>query len=337
MGVAEVLDQTLCDYVSTLRFSALFFSILSGLCLIFTLVIFNLWKWKEGPTYEKNNRIDGKVVIVTGCNTGIGKETALELARRGARVYMACRDSQKCEEARQEIMEISGNQNVFNRTLDLSSLKSVRKFAQDFKEEEQRLDILINNAGIMATPRKLTVDGYEQQFAVNHLGHFLLTNLLLERLKAAAPSRVVVVSSWMYAIGNIQKEDINSEKSYNDFRAYSQSKLANVLFTHKLAQMLHGSGVAVNCLHPGSVQTELFRNNSFLGFFSRLGKICLRSTKGGAQTSLFLALDPQMAQKTGGYYDRMTLQTVVAKARDDEMADWLWRQSAKMVGLQEGA
>lgn len=334
MDILEILNQSLCQYLGNFTPMGCLTLLITCGSLIAAVVLFALWKYKEGPRYYKTNRIDGKVVVITGCNTGIGKETALELARRGARIYMACRDYNRCEKARQEIIYETGNNKIFNRQLDLSSLDSVREFAEQFKRDEQHLDILINNAGIMATPRKLTTDGYEQQFAVNHLGHFLLTNLLLDHLKAAVPSRIIVVSSWMYALGRIQTEDINSEKSYNDFRAYAQSKLANVLFSHKLSQMLKGSGITVNCLHPGSVQTELFRNNRFLAISSQLTKLALRSPRGGAQTTIYLALDPDLEGKTGGYYDRMKLQKLVAKACDNEMADWLWQKSAEMVGLK---
>lgn len=214
----------------------------------------------QGPFYKKANRIDGKVVIITGCNTGIGKQTALELARRGGKIYMACRDPIKCEDARQEIIEKTKNENIFNRTLDLNSLESVRTFANNFLNEESKLDILINNAGVMATPKLLTKDGYELQFGVNHLGHFLLTNLLLETLKKSAPSRIVVVTSSIYLFGSINKADLNSEKAYSKVGAYAQSKLANLLFTKELAAKLEGTNVIVNCCHPGVVKTELGRH-----------------------------------------------------------------------------
>ncbi|KAM7350184.1 retinol dehydrogenase 13-like [Cochliomyia hominivorax] len=304
-------------------------------CLLSMTVIYGFYKWREGPYYTKTNRLDGKVVLITGCNTGIGKETALEMAKRGARVYMACRNFDKCEKARQEIITLTGNTNVFNRTLDLASLKSVREFAAKFLQEEKRLDILINNAGIMSTPRKLTEDGWEQQFAVNHLGHFLLTNLLLDLLKSSAPSRIIVVSSIVHLFGKINKDDINLEKHYTRFGAYCRSKLANILFTRKLAKMLKDSQVTVNCLHPGCVQTELSRYDPILYILNAvLGKIILRTTRGGAQTTLYLALDPEMQYKTGGYYDKMKLFPLVKKARDNEMAEWLWNESEKLVGLK---
>ncbi|XP_061400892.1 retinol dehydrogenase 12-like [Musca vetustissima] len=337
MPVAEFINRYFCTNQVKLfcfeggpYFDLAFWSVAS------LLSIGLFYKWREGPSYKKNNRIDGKVVIVTGCNTGIGKEVAFEMARRGARVYMACRNFNKCEKARREIVQLTGNTNVFNRTLDLSSLQSVREFAEAFNKEERRLDILINNAGIMATPRGLTADGFEQQFGVNHLGHFLLTNLLLDKLKASAPSRIVVLSSLAHIFGRIQKDDINSEKSYSPFKAYGQSKLANILFTRKLAKMLKDSKVDVNCLHPGSVQSELTRNNALLKWGSAIfSKFVLRSTRGGAQTVLYLALDPDMEGVTGGYYDRMELVPLMKKARDDEMADWLWKKSEEMVGLNK--
>uniref|UniRef100_T1GSZ3 Uncharacterized protein n=1 Tax=Megaselia scalaris TaxID=36166 RepID=T1GSZ3_MEGSC len=175
---------------------------------------------------------------------------------------MACRDPIKCEDARLEIIEKTKNENIFNRTLDLNSLESVRTFANNFLNEETKLDILINNAGVMATPKTLTKDGFEMQLGVNHLGHFLLTNLLLDTLKKSAPSRIVVVSSAIYIFGSINKADLNSEKAYSKVGAYSQSKLANILFTKELTKRLEGTNVTVNCCHPGVVKTELGRHMS---------------------------------------------------------------------------
>lgn len=337
MAVADYLNKLLCSKQVQIicieggpNFEFAFWTLLSAVAM------FIFWMWREGPQYRKPNRIDGKVVIITGCNTGIGKETALELALRGGRIYMACRNADKCEKARREIVKLSGNTNVFNRTLNLSSLKSIREFAEQFLKEEKRLDILINNAGVMSTPRQLTEDGFEQQLGINHLGHFLLTNLLLERLKSSAPSRIVVLSSLAHIFGKIQKHDLNSEKSYSRFGAYGQSKLANILFTRKLAKLLKGTNVTVNCLHPGSVQSELVRYDPILGFFSSIfSKFLLRSTRSGAQTTLFLALDPDLSDASGDYYDRMEVAPLPAKARDDEMADWLWQQSEILVGLKD--
>lgn len=205
----------------------------------------------QGGQYIKDTRIEGKVVIITGANSGIGKETAIDLARRGGKVYIACRDIKRGDDALTEIKRESKSENVYFRQLDLASLDSVRKFSREFHELEPELHILINNAGVMACPRALTKDGFEMQLGTNHLGHFLLTNLLLDLLKAATPSRVVVVSSILHRIGQINTNDLNSEKSYSKWFVYGQSKLANILFAQELAHRLEGTGITVNSLHPG--------------------------------------------------------------------------------------
>ncbi|XP_017152219.1 retinol dehydrogenase 12 [Drosophila miranda] len=330
---AEAVEKTLCFRGFWAWFVLL---LLIGICALF--VMWLLRKCIQGPAYRKANRIDGKVVIVTGCNTGIGKETVLELARRGAKVYMACRDPGRCEAARIEIMDRTQNQQLFNRSLDLGSLESVRNFVARFKAEESRLDLLINNAGIMACPRSLTADGYEQQLGVNHLGHFLLTNLLLDRLKQATPSRIVVVSSAAHLFGRVNREDLMSERKYSKFfGAYSQSKLANILFTRKLSTLLKDTGVTVNCCHPGVVRTEL--NRHFAGpawMKSALQVVSLyffKTPKAGAQTTLRLALDPSLESSTGGYYSDSMRFPLVPWARSTDTADWLWRESERLVGL----
>ncbi|EDV92435.1 retinol dehydrogenase 12 [Drosophila grimshawi] len=309
--------------------------------LIVLCVVCIMWllrKCIQGPAYRKANRIDGKVVIVTGCNTGIGKETVLELARRGAKIYMACRDPSRCEATRIEIIDRTQNQQLYNRSLDLGSLESVRNFVARFKTEETRLDLLINNAGIMACPRSLTSDGYEQQLGVNHLGHFLLTNLLLDRLKQATPSRIVVVSSAAYLFGRINRSDLMSERNYSKFfGAYAQSKLANILFTRKLSNLLHGTGVTVNCCHPGVVRTELNRHFAGPNWTKNTLKVgslyFFKTPRAGAQTSLRLALDPKLECSSGGYYSDCMRFPLMPWARNMDTADWLWRESEKLVGL----
>ena len=205
--------------------------------------------------------LNGKTVIITGANTGIGKETAVDLAKRNARVILACRSVEKGEKAAVEVRKRSESDNVVFQQLDLASLTSVRQFAARILEEEPQLDILINNAGVMACPYMKTEDGFEMQFGVNHLGHFLLTNLLLDRLKEAPAARIVNVSSKLYKYcPGINFDDINSEHAYNPTKAYQQSKLANILFTRALAKMLQGSSVTINVLHPGVIRTELARH-----------------------------------------------------------------------------
>ena len=225
--------------------------------------IFLVRKWvaHHGGVCRSQARLDGKTVIITGANTGIGLETAVDLAKRNARVILACRSVERGEKAAVEVRKRSGNNNVVFFQLDLASLDSVRKFAAKILEEEPQIDILINNAGVMALPeRTLTQDGFEMQFAVNHLGHFLLTNLLLDHIKKTPSARIVNVSSKAHLRGNIDFENLNSEKSYVPWIAYDTSKLANILFTRSLAKRLEGTGVTANSLHPGLIMTELSRH-----------------------------------------------------------------------------
>jgi retinol dehydrogenase 12 len=214
----------------------------------------------QGGQYTKDTKIDGKVVVITGANSGIGKETAVDLAKRGGKIYIACRDVKRGEDALKEIKERSGSENVHFLQLDLASMASIHEFSKKYHQLESQLHVLINNAGIMAVPKAMTKDGFEMQIGTNHLGHFLLTNLLLDLLKQSSPSRVVNVSSMFHWYGRINKDDLNSEKSYWRWLAYGQSKLANILFTRELSKRLEGSGVTVNSLHPGAVKTELTRD-----------------------------------------------------------------------------
>ncbi|XP_017027221.1 retinol dehydrogenase 12 isoform X1 [Drosophila kikkawai] len=230
---------------------------------ILGIIAFCLRLYMQGGKFRKQTDETGKVAIVTGGNTGLGKETVMELARRGATIYMACRNKEKGEKARREIVKTTGNSNVFSRECDLSSQDSIREFVSGFKKEQRELHILINNAGVFWVPRSLTKEGYEMHLGVNHIGHFLLTHLLLDVLKRSAPSRVVVVSSKAHERGQIQSEDINSNRSYDEGVAYCQSKLANILFARELAIRLEGTGVTVNALNPGIADTEIARNVIF--------------------------------------------------------------------------
>ena len=228
--------------------------------------IYLIRKWAVGGVCRSQARLDGKTVIITGANTGIGLETAVDMAKRNARVILACRSVERGETAAVEVRKRSGNDNAVFVQLDLASLDSVRKFAAKILEGEPRIDILINNAGVMAIPnRTLTQDGFEMQFGTNHLGHFLLTNLLLDRIKEAPSARIVNVSSKASERGRLDLDNLNSEKSYSQWGSYGASKLANVLFTRSLAKRLQGTRVTANTLHPGVIVTELTRNmNLFL-------------------------------------------------------------------------
>ena len=221
----------------------------------------------QGPRCQSNRHIKGKTVVITGGNTGIGKETAVDLATRGAKVIIGCRNLEKGQAAVQEIQTRSGNEKVFVEKLDLSSLASVRQFADGILKNEPRLDILINNAGVMGCPYQMTEDGLEMQFGVNHIGHFLLTLLLLDLMKKSGPSRIINVSSLAHRFGTgvINFDDINAEKDYDPFAAYQQSKLANILFTRELSVHLEDTNVTVNALHPGLVNTDIQRHSFISG------------------------------------------------------------------------
>ncbi|XP_044539861.1 retinol dehydrogenase 13, partial [Gracilinanus agilis] len=288
--------------------------------------------------------IHGKTVIITGANTGIGKETARELARRGGRIILACRDLDKCEAAAREIRGDTLNPRVDARRLDLASLKSIRAFAKQIVEEEERVDVLINNAAVMRCPHWTTEDGFEMQLGVNHLGHFLLTNLLLEKLKAAGASRVITVSSLAHAAGRMDWEDLNWERRpYEPKAAYCQSKLALVLFTRELSRRLQGTQVTANSLHPGVASTELgrhtaMRNSMFsstvLGPFFWL---LVKTPSLAAQPSVYLAVAPELGHVSGKYFDAFREKPPAEQAQDDEAARELWARSARLVGLEEAA
>ncbi|XP_017145786.2 retinol dehydrogenase 12-like isoform X2 [Drosophila miranda] len=286
----------------------------------------------QGGKFTKETDETNKVFIVTGSNNGIGKETVRELAKRGATVYMACRVMKKCEEAREEIVLETKNKYVYCRECDLDS---IRNFVAAFKREQKTLNILINNAGVMRCPRSLTKDGFEMQLGVNHMGHYLLTTLLLDLLKNSTPSRIVNLSSLAHTRGEINTGDLNSEKSYDEGKAYSQSKLANVLFTRELARRLAGTGVTANALHPGVLDTELFRHMSFFSnFFAELFVKPLlwpfvKTAANGAQTSLYAALDPDLELVSGEYFSDGQPKEVAPAGTDTQTAKWLWAVSEK--------
>ncbi|TNM94781.1 hypothetical protein fugu_017540 [Takifugu bimaculatus] len=283
----------------------------------------------------------GKTVIVTGANCGIGKALAGELLKLQARVVMACRDQQSAQEAAQDLKNQAGPEQgeVVIKHLDLASLRSVRKFCEEIIEEEEKIDVLINNAGIYQCPYSKTEDGFEMQFGVNHLGHFLLTHLLLDLLKASSPSRIVVVSSKLYKYGDINFDDLNSEKSYDKAFCYSQSKLANLLFTLELARQLEGTGVTVNALTPGIVRTRLGRHVQmpFLAkpLFHLASLVFFKSPLEGAQTPLYLACSPEVEGVSGKCFANCEEEELMPKATDEQAAKRLWDISRRMVGLTD--
>jgi NAD(P)-dependent dehydrogenase (short-subunit alcohol dehydrogenase family) len=283
-----------------------------------------------------NTSMQGKICMVTGANSGIGKATALALAQMGATVVMVCRDRARGEEARSEITTQSRNTAVDLLQADLSSQQSIRQLVEHFQQHYTHLHVLINNAGA-AFPgrRRETVDGMEMTFAVNYLAPFLLTNLLLDVLKASAPARIVNVSSDAQASGYIQMDDLQAEKLYRPMRTYPQAKLAVVLFTYELARRLQGTGVTANCLHPGFAATHIGQRDvgpavrllvKLIGSFGA-------SPQEGAKTSIYLASSPEVEGVTGKYFVKSLPRRSAAISYDESLQRQLWEQSAKLVNL----
>ena len=295
--------------------------------------------------------MDGRTVLLTGGNTGIGKETACVLASRGARVIITSRNAERGREAVGEIRERSGRDDVEVMSLDLASFQSIRAFTKEFLARFERLDVLINNAGVVwFEERGETADGFERMFGVNHLGHFLLTNLLLETLLASAPARIVNVASHGYLLApeGLDFDDLQNLGDFKGFALYGHSKLANIYFTRELARRLEGRGVAVNALHPGFVATELghvreedrpaktaakkskrAKSGADLPDLSTFGTPL--SVEEGALTSIYVASSPELEGVTGAYFDRCKAIEVTEVAADAESALRLWEISEKLV------
>jgi NAD(P)-dependent dehydrogenase (short-subunit alcohol dehydrogenase family) len=284
-----------------------------------------------------NTSMRGKVCIVTGANSGIGKATALGLAQMGAIVVMVCRNQDKGEKAQNEIKEQSGNDAIDLMLADLSSQALIRQLAENIQQRYRQLHVLINNAGTVNLRRRETTDGFEMTFAVNYLAPFLFTNLLLEKLKASAPARIVNVSSESHQSGFIKMDDLELEKGYRIMRAYGQSKLALVLFTYELARRLQGTGVTVNCLHPGFVATNIGQNG--LGFVGRSITKLIFSTgispEEGAKTSIYLASSPEIEGVTGKYFAKSIPVRSASISYDEALQHQLWEESAKLVNLHD--
>lgn len=278
--------------------------------------------------------LSGRTCLVTGASSGIGKETARELARMGATVILACRNAERGDQARSEIVQDTGNHNVELMRVDLSCQDSIRTFARDFVRTHNRLHVLVNNAGIYAAKRILTVDGLESTFAVNHLAYFLLTNLLLDLLKASAPARIVNVASEAQRRGRIDFDDLQGERKYSGLKAYAQSKLANVIFTYELARRLEGAGVVVNCLHPGMVYTNFGHDNGgFMSIAMRVFGVFMLSPSKGAQTSIYLVSSPAVEGVTGKYFIKKSEAKSSRDSYDRTIARQLWNVSSELTKL----
>ena len=287
------------------------------------------------PEWEKHGGGMGeKVCLITGATSGIGKATAMGLANMGASVVMVGRDQGKGEAVMAEIKEQSGSASVDLMLADVSSQEEIRRLADEFKEAYPRLDVLINNAGVFRSKRITTADGIEMTFAVNHLAYFLLTNLLLDVLEASAPSRIVNVASADHGNGTIDFDDLQGEKEYKGAKAYSQSKLANVLFTYELARRLEGTGVTANCLHPGAVRTSFGSGVSgVFGFMVRALRPFMISPERGAETSIYLASSPEVDGLSGGYFVKKAEARSSDASYDERSARRLWEVSAELTNL----
>ncbi|HUY64087.1 MAG TPA: SDR family oxidoreductase [Acidimicrobiales bacterium] len=280
--------------------------------------------------------MQGKTVVVTGANSGIGLETAVALAKAGARVLITARDDARGERALADIRQRSGSGAVELVLFDLGDLASVRKGAEEILARCERLDVLVNNAGVVLTDRRLSPDGLESTFAVNHLGPFLLTELLLDRLKASAPARIVNVASTAHkgARKGLDFDDLQSARRYGGMQVYSKSKLANIYFTTELARRLAGTGVTVNCLHPGTVATGYGRDGDaggILGFGVKVIKPFILTPAKGARTSIYLASSPDVTGMTGQYFVKCRAVSPSKMAQDPDAAARLWEASEKLV------
>jgi len=274
-----------------------------------------------------------KIVIITGATSGIGKVTAKALAAKGARLYLPVRNMEKGQKLKEEINTLTGNSQVTLIPCELDSLASIRNFADIFCKTENHLDILINNAGLWMNKRELTKDGFEKNFGVNHLAPFLMTNLLLEHLKKSEQGRIISVSSMAHKFADIDFDDLQSVKSYNSFKAYGRSKLANILFVKKLSLMLKDAGVTANCLHPGVVATSLFNNLG--GLSKKMFEMLMITPEKGAETSIYLATSDEVKNVSGAYFSKKKITRSSAFSNRADAADKLWEVSLMLVGLEK--
>lgn len=273
---------------------------------------------------RRGNMMTPKTILITGATDGIGRQTALELARMGHHILVHGRSETRGKQVVKEIQQASKNPNVELVLADFASLDAVRKLAAHVNATYPRLDILINNAGMFAGERTLTTDGLETTFAVNHLAPFLLTNLLLDRIKDSAPARIVHVSSGTHHSGQIEWDNLQGEKHYSGYEAYSRSKLANVLFAYALAERLGGTNVTSNALHPGVIGTKLLRTG-----WGGSGNDLAR----GAETSVYVATAPELEHVTGRYFDNKRETASSTASHDKKLQAQLWQVSAQLVGL----
>jgi NAD(P)-dependent dehydrogenase (short-subunit alcohol dehydrogenase family) len=276
--------------------------------------------------------MDGQICVVTGATSGIGRAVATALGRLGAQLVLVARDRDRGEATAAGLVA-AGAPPPRLEIADLASMTQVRALADRLGALE-RIDVLVNNAGLLAGQRRVTADGFEEVFAVNHLAPFLLTSLLLGTLTAAAPARVITVTSGAHAAARLDLDDLQMEREWDPWRAYASSKLANILFTRELARRLAGTGVTANCAHPGMVRTRFGREARLpMRAAVTLARPFMLSPERGASTIVYLATSPEVASATGGYYVRRQQREPSPAARDDTTAQRLWQLSAELTGL----
>ncbi|MGO9837751.1 MAG: SDR family oxidoreductase [Polyangiaceae bacterium] len=279
--------------------------------------------------------MQGKTVLITGANQGIGKAAAIALGKMGANLVLVCRNADKARAAVADI-EREGAKSVELLVGDMSSQADIRRVVSEFKAKHDRLDVLLNNAGALVTSRRTTVDGIEETFGLNHLGYFLLTSLLLDVLKASAPSRVVSVSSEAHRGAKMRWDDLQfKNSSYSAMGAYGQSKLANILFTRALAQRLEGSRVTANSLHPGIIASGFGTTyGGAVSVFFKVAHLFMISSEAGAKTSVYLASSPEVEGVTGKYFDKCKERFPSRAAQEDGAPERLWAVSEELTGLR---
>lgn len=281
---------------------------------------------------QRSDSMRGRICMVTGANAGIGRATAMSLAKLGATVVMVCRNADKGQAAWADIREASGDSNLELLIADLASQRAVRQLADEYRRSHDRLHVLVNNAGTSSKQRILTGDGIEQTFAVNHLAPFLLTNLLLDVLKASAPARVVNVTSSAESFGKIHFDDLTLAQNYGSMRAHAQSKLANVLFTYELARRLAGTGVTVNCLNPGAVRTDgPLQMGGFYGLMARLARPFALTPEQGAEAVVYLATSNEVEGVSGQYFEKQKAHQSSKQSYDAVLAQRLWDVSVELT------
>jgi NAD(P)-dependent dehydrogenase (short-subunit alcohol dehydrogenase family) len=282
--------------------------------------------------------MQGKVCLVTGATSGIGRVAAIELARRGAHVILVGRSAQKCADTQAEIRAARQDARVDTLIADLSSLGETKRLAQEVRERYPRLDVLLNNAGAMFWHRSESADGIEKTFALNHLSYFVLTNLLLPLLKGSAPARIVNVASDAHKGVSVNFDDLQFRQKYSGWKAYQQSKLANILFTYELAKRIAGSGVTANALHPGFVRTnflQVFKDAPAAWLLQAIMPMLAISPEKGARTSIYLASSPEVEGISGKYFVKEKPVVSSPQSRDAASADRLWKISVEMTGAGE--